>query len=1071
MYIRHLRGYLSIILCFIFAVSGFNSFHPYAPVETDQTNNVELRDIEYKISEDWEQTYGDIGYDVFTSLVETTDGGFVLTGDTSSYGVSSRDFWVLRVDEDGIPLWNVTFGGTSLDSGYDIIEVSSGGFAICGATRLASVNYFSLIRIDDGGNLLWYENYTSTWEQKAFALQETDDGGYIVVGGSSYLQEFYAIRTDENGTLVWDSYYILGDYAVAEAVLSLGEGNGFMIAGTVENHSSGSGGDDYFLMKLNDTGHLVWDASYGGAGTDYCFDLVEGIDGGYVLFGKTNSFGSGGYDAYIVKVNDTGFFEWSQTYGGASEEGCRAATRMSDDGYAFAGYSSSDDAIGDDIWIVRTNVDGETIWSDLVQVAQDQRAYGIVEVSDGGVAVCGYTNEDAKLVRRSEAQWIQTPTDQDVFFGENFEYDVNATSSLGPVSYNLSDEVNFQIDINGIIQNATILSVGQYELIVIATGINGLPINAKIQISVTWRYSNLLVSERGSDIATDLVETEDGGLVVIGSTRYTFMGDDAPWIYRLDKNGEVVWSEVYTDFYKLRDIITCSTGGYVVTGYHVDGLGYPTEAWLLKIDENGHQVWNSTYDRAYMDYGEELIEAEDGGFYIFGSTQDDTANYDMWLIRTDSEGNHLWNRTYGVYDQNDEGRSIARCPGGYILTGFVTPLYKNTFLLRIDESGNEIWNQTYTNTDLETPASVIPLEEGGFAIAGSIVLSGESQNDMFVRFVNETGHEVNRVTIGGYMDDACYGAVQIHDGSLIAVGLFEQGNSYDDGWMVQFDTSGAVLSNNTFGALGGNEEFYGVTELSAGGVAIAGRATQAEVIGSSGWIVIKPFVKWITEPMDQTIEFGEPISIPLEISSAIGASHYSLSPLDLFEVVSVPYNPTIVNATIIPWSIDYVLTIRAFDYMHNMIEKTITISYIDTTEPIWTVAPSDQQIFEGQSFSLQLEAYDLNVPLTWSVNDTSNFSVSSTGLITSNAILSIGNYGINVSVSDLVGNTLSRTFRLRVLPHPLTTSTSTTTTGIVTTTTPQPIGSNLMLLIIIAASIGGVAVLVIGVMIWKKKSK
>ncbi|MGY5877355.1 MAG: hypothetical protein RTU30_16500, partial [Candidatus Thorarchaeota archaeon] len=469
----HARGMgkaIAVFLCALFVISGFVSVQPYIPIVSEPTVNLLLDEVEFELSNDWIMGYGHTGEDVLYSLVETSDGGFVATGQTSSYEAAGRDIWVIRVASDGSPMWNKTFGGSDWDAGLEIVEISSGGFAICCRTRISASNYFSLIKIDDDGNLDWYQNYTGNNDQSAYALAETDDGGFILVGGSYYSSDFYVVRVDENGTEVWDSSYYVGTYARANAVLSLGGSAGFIIAGQVENHSSGYGEDDFLLMKIDDSGVEEWNSSYGGSGNEYCYDVIETGDGGYLLAGKTDSFGNGGFDVYIVKTGSAGEYEFSKTYGGSSHEGCSTITSTFDGGYALAGYSSSDDAVGDDFWIIRTDSEYEPTWIELLQQAQDERAYGIVEVSDGGYAVCGSVDFDAQIVRLSEPKWVETPFNKELYFGEMLEYDVNATSSSGPVSYFVNDTENFAIDANGIITNATVLSVEQYGLLIEAAG-------------------------------------------------------------------------------------------------------------------------------------------------------------------------------------------------------------------------------------------------------------------------------------------------------------------------------------------------------------------------------------------------------------------------------------------------------------------------------------------------------------------------------------------------------------------------------------------------------------------------
>ena len=141
----------------------------------------------------------------------------------------------------------------------------------------------------------------------------------------------------------------------------------------------------------------------------------------------------------------------------------------------------------------------------------------------------------------------------------------------------------------------------------------------------------------------------------------------------------------------------------------------------MKIDENGEHVWNSTFNKLDNDIPHSLVETPDGGFLLLGETYETPGgNQDFWIIRTDSSGNHLWNKTFGYSSFDDEGKSIIACSGGgYALTGETEGSGSgnaDAWLVRIDESGNQLWNQSHGGADEHFPADVVELSDGGFAL-------------------------------------------------------------------------------------------------------------------------------------------------------------------------------------------------------------------------------------------------------------------------------------------------------------------------------------------------------------------
>ncbi len=196
--------------------------------------------------------------------METSEGGYALAGDTSSFGAGDMDFWLVKTDSDGNEQWNQTYGGADLDSANSMIQTGDGGYAIAG--------------------------HTSSF------------GG----GGP----DFWLVKTDSNGNMHWNQTYGGTNYDFAYSVVQTGDG-GYAIAGHTE--SFGVGAYDLWLVKTDSDGNEEWNQTYGGTDSDSAYSMVQTSSGGYAIAGSTNSFGAGDMDFWLVKTDSNGkpsFTDW-----------------------------------------------------------------------------------------------------------------------------------------------------------------------------------------------------------------------------------------------------------------------------------------------------------------------------------------------------------------------------------------------------------------------------------------------------------------------------------------------------------------------------------------------------------------------------------------------------------------------------------------------------------------------------------------------------------------------------------------------------------------------------------------
>jgi hypothetical protein len=252
------------------------------------------------------KTYGGTGWDEASSVQQTSDGGYILAGYTSSFGAGGDDIFLIKTDANGNVQWAKTYGGTGWDEASSVQQTSDGGYILAGYTSSfgAGGDDIFLIKTDANGNLQWAKTYGGTSEDWAHSVQQTSDGGYIVAGttwsfGAGYY-DIFLIKTDANGNIIWAKTYGGTSLDEAYSVQQTSDG-GYIVAG--RTWSFGVGGD-IFLIKTDANGNIQWAKTYGGIYGDNAYSVQQTSDGGYIVAGGTGSFGAGG--AFLVKTDANG---------------------------------------------------------------------------------------------------------------------------------------------------------------------------------------------------------------------------------------------------------------------------------------------------------------------------------------------------------------------------------------------------------------------------------------------------------------------------------------------------------------------------------------------------------------------------------------------------------------------------------------------------------------------------------------------------------------------------------------------------------------------------------------------
>ena len=327
-------------------------------------DNVYLIKTEAEGYEQWSQTFGGNSYDYSESVQQTSDGGYIVAGYTYSYGAGYYDVYLIKTDARGNQQWYQTYGGSDWDYGYSVQQTSDGGYIIAGWTSSYGAGYGDvyLIKTDAGGNQQWYQTFGGNGWDYSYSVQQTSDGGYIIAG-TTYTYgagegDVYLIKTDTEGFQQWSRTFGGGFDDWGYSVQQTSEG-GYIIAGWTI--SFGVGNYDVYLIKTDAAGNQQWCQTYGGIDWDHSFNVQQTSDGGYIIAGTTDSYGAGEGDVYLIKTNAVGFEQWSHTFGGDYYDSGYSVQQTDDGGYIITGYTESYGAGSADVYLIRLDSEGNLV--------------------------------------------------------------------------------------------------------------------------------------------------------------------------------------------------------------------------------------------------------------------------------------------------------------------------------------------------------------------------------------------------------------------------------------------------------------------------------------------------------------------------------------------------------------------------------------------------------------------------------------------------------------------------------------------------------------------------------------
>ena len=408
-----------------------------------------------------------------------------------------------------------------------------------------------------------------------------------------------------------------------------------------------------------------------------------------------------------------------------------------------------------------------------------------------------------------------------------------------------------------------------------------------------------------------LKKNKDGGYILLGFTQSFGAGGSDVWVIKTDSLGNKIWDKTYGDgkdeegywLEKTRD------GGYIIVGKK----GYyphQFDVYLIKIDSLGNTMWEKTFGGNGEDVGYSVQQTPEGGYIIAGFTESyGKGSYDVWIIKTDSLGNKLWDKTYGGEGKDEAKTIISTSDGNYIIGGYTQSFgagRADIWIIKIDSVGNIIWDKIYGQDNWDVVFSIQETSDKGYIATG--MMWSSVPYDVYVLKMDSLGNKMWERTFGTPVYDVGRCVQETKDGGYIIAGFtYSSGN--DDLWLIKVDSLGNKLWDKTWG---GNkmDEGYCVQQTSDGGYAVLG-FTESFGFGRDMWLIkttSAPDVGVSNILNVHDIKLGDSIVPKIVVENFSNIRVYNISVSSkIFKENSVVYKKMRIIDSLTPWEIDTII--------------------------------------------------------------------------------------------------------------------------------------------------------------------
>lgn len=331
-------------------------------------------------------------------VLPTSDGGYMVVGFTTNDVFNDMDVIIYKTNSNGVVQWTKTYGGALPDFANCILKASDGNYFVIGYSQSFGGGDYDtyLLKINSSGDTLWTKTYGSYGNDQGKEIVKTADGNYIMVGYTNGLAtsnyNAYLTKINIDGDVIWSKQYGGGAFEAGSSVKQCADG-GFIMLG--QTYSYGSGDSDAYAVKTNSSGDTLWTKTFGGAHYDEGAFTIENNDGSLMFVVRDSSDGFGDVDIRIIKTTGTGSVVWNKNYGGDKKDTGKMIQATSDGNFIVAGHSRSFGWLNPDMWLLKLNQAGDTIWTRNYGGFDHEHCYVARETTDSGFIAVGKTESNS----------------------------------------------------------------------------------------------------------------------------------------------------------------------------------------------------------------------------------------------------------------------------------------------------------------------------------------------------------------------------------------------------------------------------------------------------------------------------------------------------------------------------------------------------------------------------------------------------------------------------------------------------------------------------------------------------
>jgi len=330
-------------------------------------------------------------------------GGFsFFPGPVPSSLPPPAEILVFKLDSSGRIVWKKAFGGSGDDKANSVQQTSDGGFIVAGYTSSYGAGKYNgtsyadalFLRLDSSGNIIWKKTFSGNSWDVANSVQQTPDGGFVVAGGTSSFgtgeADLLLLKLDSSGNVVWKKTFGEGDYSSPNFIGQTSDG-GFVVTGRTTSFVTGHA--DAFLLRLDSSGNIAWKKILRGNSDNQANSVQQTSDGGFIIAGYTYSFGAGSRDSLLLKVDSSGNIAWKKIFGGRGDDQALFAQQTSNGGFIIAGHTDpySDDGSEYGPFVLKLDPSGNMVWKKAASEGISSSVNFIGQTPDGGFIVAGDT--------------------------------------------------------------------------------------------------------------------------------------------------------------------------------------------------------------------------------------------------------------------------------------------------------------------------------------------------------------------------------------------------------------------------------------------------------------------------------------------------------------------------------------------------------------------------------------------------------------------------------------------------------------------------------------------------------